>query len=330
MALASTLIPVTSSAADEFARPFELLADDDALEWDFKARYYYPGKATGGPVLDSIHAGQRMGRLPLGSLIHYGCKPLRLYGGTTTALPEVRALNPLISPLKGAEFTITRGLSIAPMETHRGYDQQQVVAMGLGSDKRVESLQFAGTTEQATRFGALPGATTPALLHVSNFIDASGNPVAQPVAAKNGQFVADQPVYGALLVGYTVPYRRYRVYYDVPAPAWNVQLFVNNKILAYDDLVDAPQMTLVAIAGGQITTLEIAREYGLPNVQWNREDNAEPDRTLVEDVGKRRTVTKTIVDENNPDSSVDIEQLTEVSLIDDKGTRMTLKMADLP
>jgi hypothetical protein len=335
MSQASVIVPVGASGSadnntdkddlrNEFEQPFDLVLDDTSPEWNFPAVYYYPST---GDRRKAARAGSKgaAGRIPLGKLIHYGCATFRLYSYRPTEVKVLDALND--NP--PASFSVKLGgeANSIELDTRRGYKFDQLVNMGTRSALVREVLQFAGDTEQQITYW--PGVSSINTAYSSAFVDENGQSTSRPKLRGKGIFRSSKPVYGVIQAEYQASYRLYRVYYDVPDAGWNVELSDSGEIISYEPDRDSPAMNVIATAGRRASMITIARSARVPNVGWNREDGEQPERVLLELSDSRVSTTKTIVDSNNPENSVDIEQITEVELIDDAGRKFKLRLNDL-
>ena len=322
MSRAAVTFQVGSAAADSFADPLDVVVDDELPEWDFKALYSRPYQSTVREIIDVSLAGQPRGRLPLRHLFSHGCKPFRVYGAKTE--PTITTLNPIFWPIyQAADYVYPGTVIIFANEDARGYDgTNQVVSMGLREELFVEVVQFNGDTRAETKYGRIDGADVVSVEQATNFIDEAGVAAAEPTYTTDGVFTSPVPVYGAFLTRYRVPYRSYRVYYDVESPAWNVSLNSNGNVYDYDDLEDAPPLIVVINVDGKIRILSISRSYRpyFPVSNWNF--SLRKDADYNEEPEKRGVVVRDV-------DGVEVEQITKVTLIEGDGIRLSLNIADL-
>lgn len=322
MALASTIIPVTSSAADEFARPFELQVETEESERVFKARYQRPD-ILGYQNYDDLQQmvdSTVIYRRDLGHIINYGAAMLRLYGAETA---ELTALDPLTQPLYDDNPYVHQVaiLNYVFYDTRRGYEGQQVVPLGRRQSLHREVLQFDGVTDQQIEHF---GTSHPIDVEFSSdFVTKDGTTAPAPVQKPNGLFQSEVPVYGALGVTYQADYLSYQLFYQIPHPALMAQLVEgSDSNYVFHGEIDAPPIPVIARSGNRMALLNVPREYGMIH---HRSTNSELTFSGYGPLKEtqRATVQKTI-------NGAVIEQITELALQDSAGRTLNIALKDLP
>lgn len=128
-----------------------------------------------------------------------------------------------------------------------------VIFRGWRTEERTEAVTFSGSTEAGLSNAFAASGVT--VVTASPFVDADGGGVGYH-SAGTGKWRTDRPATGTLVVSYTLSYRVYRVYYNLPD--WAKTALYRDGLRK--DEVRVPPLIVLAYVPGKAATLVIEKE----------------------------------------------------------------------
>lgn len=247
-------------------------------------------------------------------LARYGVINLRMYCDESIK-PTLTALDPITQQ---EQLIFGLGFSIVALGSS-GYRGQQIESAGRTRAWLTERIQFNGTNSASLRYTYDTGAVS--ILYQTDFVDESGAPADAPILKSNGEFVANNNIYGALTVRYQPSFWRYRVFYDLSG--FGVDFEVRGFYVGVKDRRNPP-LPIFARHG----TLSDLKSFSRDVEDWDfsQLNTGNDDYAGVEQSGETESETVRVTNPNDIDDYVDVQRPKKLVFKDKKGRKLELEL----